>query len=166
MGCFHFDNAYEIRKLSRMAVIKSGKIEFTKMDFREATKKEIETYFDVVNKVDSEIGIDSSQQRKIGRKSKEWNKKFEYELARHNIDCMRKAIKITKIDVQRCCNVLQEFSDLSIEEAQRNLSNVYRELLGKSVKKRVSNSSKYSKKYLEDYMSILNFTMNNGDETV
>lgn len=159
-NCVLANEVHVIQTAEKSVEIKKDNILVTKKkDTHTASDDEMELYTRLLERASRISGAYTNYDQWYGRNSKKFKRALKRLLDENGIDYVCRGFEMWYIDLEKCKNMLDEYSDISLEERTKMLGDVFKLIIDENAEKRANGRSLIDNRYVEHFKSLSALTV-------
>ena len=165
-NCIIGNEVHIIETSERQTVLDGDTVLITKRKNRHrADDEEMKLYSRLVDRASKFAGIHTHQEKWYGKKAKKYQKKLDELLQQHGIEYVCRGFELWYVDMKKCKKLLDEFSDISLNERTFALGEVFKVLMDENSKKQAAQRG-LDNTYIEHFQNLSSITVLKDAENV
>lgn len=159
MNCVIYNEVHMICDYPKYVDTAGGVLICKEEQVRKATDDEMRLYSQLVEVASKKANVITSADKWYGNKAEKYQTELKKLLKQNNILFVCRAFELWRVDTERCKDVLESFSDKSIEQRKQEIGTVLKLMMDRNAENRLIKNPSLGKDYLEQFKRLSDLTL-------
>ena len=159
-NCVIANEVYVIQTAEKKAEVDKNTVLITKnKDTHTASDEEMDLYARLLEKASKISSAYTNYDQWYGKNSRKFKRALKQLLDEHGINYVCRGFEMWYVDLEKCEDMLKEFSDISLEDRTKMLGVVFKLMIDENAEKRAKSKSQLNSGYIEHFKSLSALTV-------